>query len=82
MRHQVAVLVDRAALHRYIVPDGGNCLFEPRRPVDNKELGAPQAAFNEIVKHCPPSFRTFAAHALDREQHLLPILTHTQHDEQ
>ena len=43
MREQVPVLVNRAALHRHAVPDGGNRLVEPRRAVDDEELGPPQA---------------------------------------
>src|ERR1700692_2508720 len=47
MGEQVSVLVDRAALHRHCVPDGGNGLVEPRRAIDDEELGAPQPALDE-----------------------------------
>jgi hypothetical protein len=43
MRQEVAVLVDRAALHRYAVPHGGNRAIEPGCAVDDEELGPPQA---------------------------------------
>src|ERR1700692_1074065 len=42
VREKVPMLVDRAALHRHAVPDGGNRLVEPRRAIDNEELGPPQ----------------------------------------
>jgi hypothetical protein len=35
MRQQVPVLVNRAALHRRALPDGGNRLVEPRRGIDD-----------------------------------------------
>ena len=41
MRQQVAVLVNRAALHRHAVPHGGDRALEPRRAIDDEELGPP-----------------------------------------
>ncbi len=38
VREQVSVLVDRAALHRYTVPDRGDGLVEPRRAIDDEEF--------------------------------------------
>ena len=74
VREQVAVLVNRAALHRHAVPDGGDGLLEPRRAVDDEELGPSQAALDEIVEDGAPGLGALAAHALDREQHLLAVL--------
>src|SRR5665213_4201585 len=54
MREQVSVLVNRAALHRHSVPDGGNGLVEPRRAVDDEKLGPPQPALDEIVEDSAP----------------------------
>ena len=45
------MLVNRAALHRHAVPDGGDGLLQPRRAVDDEELGPAQAALDEIVEH-------------------------------
>jgi hypothetical protein len=39
----VPALVDRAALHRHAVPYGGDGLVEPRRAVDDEELGPLQS---------------------------------------
>lgn len=44
IRQKIAVLLDRAALHRYAVPDAGDRAIEPRRAVHDEELGPPQAA--------------------------------------
>ena len=51
---QVPVLVDRAALHRHAVPDGGDRLLQPRRAVDDEELGPAQAALDEVVEDGAP----------------------------
>ena len=60
MGEQVSVLVDRAALHRNAVPDGGNGLIEPRRAIDDEKLGTPEPTIDEIVQSrtCWPSART------------------------
>ena len=50
VREQITVLVNRAALHRHAVPYGGDRLVEPRRAIDDEELGPPQAALDEIVE--------------------------------
>src|SRR3981081_1135649 len=39
MRQQVAMLVNRAPLPRHGVPNGGDRVVEPRRAVDEEELG-------------------------------------------
>jgi hypothetical protein len=71
MREQISMLVNRAALDRHSVPDGGDGLVEPRRAIDDEELGSPQPALDEIVEDRAPGLGALAAHALDREQHLL-----------
>jgi len=43
------MLVNRAALDGHVIPDGCNRLIEPRRTVDNEELGPSQTARDEIV---------------------------------
>src|SRR6476659_721306 len=69
MCEQVSVLVNRAALHRHSVPDGGDRLVEPRRAIDDEKLGPPQAALDEIVEDATPGLGALATHALDREHH-------------
>ncbi|OJH00132.1 hypothetical protein BL313_11685 [Staphylococcus hominis] len=82
MGEKVSVLVDRAALHRHAVPDRGNGLVEPRRAIDDEELGTRQPAFDEIAEHRAPGLGALAAHAPDREQHFLAICTHAKDNEQ
>src|SRR6266699_4112562 len=50
MGEKVPVLMNRAALDRHAAPDGGDGLVEPRRAVDNEELGPPQPALDEVVE--------------------------------
>src|SRR5271157_2916276 len=82
VREKVPVLVDRAALHRHAVPDGGDGLVEPGCAVDDEELGPPQPALDEIVEHGAPGLGTLTAHALDREHHLLAVLAYADDDEE
>src|SRR5450631_1231449 len=76
MRDKISELVNRAALHRHSVPDRGNGLVEPRRAIDDEELGAPQPALDEIVEDRAPGLGALAAHALDREQYFLAVRAH------
>jgi hypothetical protein len=55
VRQQVPVLVDRATLHRHAVPRRGDGLVEPRRAVDDEELGPPQSTLYEVVENGAPS---------------------------
>src|SRR6266516_7228653 len=82
VREEIAMLVNRAPLDRHSVPDGGNRLLEPRRAVDDEELGPSEAARDEIVKDGAPGLGALAAHALDRQQDLLAVRTHADDDEQ
>src|SRR6202171_5031985 len=66
MREKVSVLMNRTALDRHSVPDGGNGLVEPRRAVDNQELGSPQSAFDKIVEDSAPGLGALAAAASER----------------
>src|SRR4029450_12848722 len=75
-------LVNRAALDRYAVPNGGDGLVEPRRAVDNEECGPPQPALDEVVEDSAPGLGALAAHALDREHHLLAVRAHAEDNEQ
>jgi len=80
VRQQVPVLVHRAALDRHAVPHGGDGLVEARRSVDDEELGPLQPAPDEIVEHTAPGLGALAAHALDRQQHFLPVRAHADDD--
>src|SRR5471030_1314051 len=82
MCEQVSVLMDRAALDRHYVPDRGDGLVEPRRAIDDEKLGPPQPALDEIVEDSAPGLGALAAHAFDREQHLLAVRAHAENDEQ
>ena len=82
VREEIAMLVNRAPLDRHTVPDGGNRLLEPRRAVDEEELGRSEAARDEIVEDGAPGLGTLAAHALDRQQDLLAVRAHADDDEQ
>src|SRR6202011_3780545 len=82
MGEKISVLVNRAALHRHSVPDRGNGLVEPRRAVDDEEFWALQPALDEIVEDSAPGFDALAAHALDREQHLLAVGAHAEDNEE
>jgi hypothetical protein len=76
------MLVDRAALDRHAVPDGGNRLLEPRRAVDDEQFGTTQTTLDEIVEHRTPGLGALAAHALDCEQNFLAIGAYADDDEQ
>ena len=41
-----------------------------------------QATLDEIVEHGAPSLSALAAHALDREQHLLAVRAHPEDNEE
>src|ERR1700733_1599848 len=82
-RHNLEVgIMDRAALDRHAVPNGGDRLVEPGRAIDDEELGPPQAALDEIVEDGTPGLGALATHALDRQHHLLAVLAYADDDEQ
>jgi hypothetical protein len=76
MGKQISMLMNGAPLHWHAITDGGNRPVEPRRAVDNEELRTSQTAPDEIVEDSAPSLGALAAHALDREHHLLAVLSH------
>ncbi len=82
VREQVSVLVDRAALDRHAIPDSGNRLVEAGGAINDEELRPPQPAFDEIVEDGASGLGALAAHALDREQHLLAVRAHAENNEQ
>ena len=61
MRKQVPMFVHRAALHRRVLPDGGNRLFEARCTVDDEELRSLQAALDQVVENRAPGFAALSA---------------------
>jgi hypothetical protein len=54
MRQQIAVLVDGAA---NTVPNRRDRILQPRRAIDDEELGPPQATLDEIVDRAPSLWR-------------------------
>ncbi len=60
MREQVSVLMNRAALDRYAIPDRGNGLVESWRAVDNEELGSAQPALDKIIEDSAPGLSALA----------------------
>src|SRR5438067_9881552 len=76
------MLVDGAALGRYIAPQSGQSLLQPSPAIDNQELRLAQPALDEIVEDGAPSLAGLATHILDRQQHLLAVLAHPEHDQQ
>ena len=69
----------RAALDRHAVPDGGDGLVEPRRAVDDEELGpSDKPRLMRSSRTVRQASVLFAAHALDREQHLLAVLAYAK----
>jgi len=72
MGEQVAVLVNCAPLHRHAIPDGGNRLVEPRRAVDDEELGPTQIALDEIVEDSRPGSVLSPPMLLIASSNLLP----------
>ena len=51
---QVAMLMNRAALKRHAVPDGGDRLLQPRCAVDDQELRPAQVAGDQVVENRTP----------------------------
>jgi hypothetical protein len=79
---QVTVLVDGAALGRDVAPQRSQRLRQPGAAIDNQELRLVPPALDEIVENRAPSLAGLATHVLDRQQHLLTVLTHAEHDQQ
>ena len=76
------MLVHRATLDRHVGPQRRQRLFEARRAVDDDQLRRSQSTPDEIVEQRAPGRLAFAAHALDRQQHLLAVRPHAERDEQ
>ena len=78
------MLVNRAALDRHAVPDDGRWPCpSPGAPSTDEELGRSQAALDEnSSEDGAPGLGALAAHALDREQHLLAVLAHAKDDKE
>src|SRR6516164_4389791 len=79
---QIAVLVDGAALGGDIIPQRSQCLLQPGPAVDNQKLRLAQPALDQIVENGAPRRAGLAAHALDRQQHLLAVLANPEPDQE
>jgi hypothetical protein len=75
---EIAVLVNREALDRRLVPQRRQRLLQARRAVGDDELRHPQPALDEIVEQRAPGGLAFPAHAADRQQHLLAVCGHAE----
>src|SRR5258708_19762688 len=71
---KIPVLVHRASLHRHTIPNGGNRALKPCATVHDEELGPPQAALDEVIKHSAPSLGALAAHLFNRQEHFLAVV--------
>jgi len=69
--------MNRAPLHRDTVSDRGNRALQAAAAIHDEELGAPQAAPDEIVQHRAPGLAALATHALDRQEHLRAVAAHS-----
>ena len=76
------MLVHGAALDSHVRPQRRQRLFEARRAVDDDQFRRRQSAADEVVEQCAPGRLALAAHALDRQQHLLAVGAHAERDEQ
>ena len=74
----LAVLVDRTALDRHVVPQRGDGLLQPRRAIDDHQLGRCQAPGYEVIQEGAPGSLAFAAHVAQGEQHLLAVAPNAQ----
>src|SRR5258707_2220831 len=81
MGEQVAMLVDGAALSRHVTPQGRQRLLQPGPAIDNQKPWLDQPALDEIVENDAPRLAGLATHVLYRQQHLLAVLTHAEHDQ-
>ena len=79
---QIPVLMNRTPLHRHAVPHRGERFLQSRRAVDDEKRRPAQTAPDQIIENGAPGFGEFAAHVLDREQHLLAVLAHANHHKQ
>ena len=71
VRKQVALLVNRAALHRDVVPEAGERRLEAFAAVNDHEIRFGEPSAGQIIEHGPPGGLALAAHVPDREHHLL-----------
>src|SRR5260221_2623011 len=79
---KIPVLVHRASLHRHTIPNGGNRALKPCATVHDEELGPPQAALDEVIKHSAPSLGALAAHLFNRHEHFWAVGANPDDDEE
>jgi hypothetical protein len=75
------VFVDGAALRRHGRPEGGERVPQTGRTIDDEQLGRSQPASDQIVEQRPPGGLALAAHALNRQQHLLAVSADAEDDQ-
>jgi site-specific DNA recombinase len=74
--------VNRAALGGHVGPQGRQRPFQAGPAVGDQELGRAQPTGDQVVQHAAPCRLALAAHVFDRQQHLLPVPAHAEHDQQ
>ena len=82
MGQQVALLVNRAALDRHVVPQAGERRFQAFAAVDDHQFGSAEPTAGQVVQHGPPRGRALATHVLDGEHHLLAVAADTEGNQQ
>jgi hypothetical protein len=75
-------LCNGAALDRYVVPQACQGRFEALAAIDDNQLRPGHAATGQVVQDGPPGGLALAAHALDREHHLLTVAPDAERDQQ
>ena len=81
VREQIAKLMN-GTLHWHAVPHGGKRLFQSGRAVNDEKRRPLEITLDQIIEHRAPGFGEFAAHILDRKQHLLSVRTHPDDNKQ
>src|ERR687891_279890 len=82
MGQKIALLVNRAALDRHVVPQAGERRFEAFATIDDDEIRSGEPAAGQAIQHGAPSGLAFAAHVLDGEHHLLAVAADAERDQQ
>ena len=78
MGQQVAVLVDRTALDRHVVPQRCDRLIQAGRAINDQQFGRCQAPGHQVIQESAPGCLAFATHVAQGEQHLLAVAANAQ----
>ncbi len=78
MGQQVAVLVDRTALERHVVPQRCDRLLQAGRAINDQQFGRCQAPGHQVIQESAPGCLAFATHVAQGKQHLLAVAANPQ----